>query len=276
LKRSAFATEAVPLLPPDANRNVRSAALSSSDTHMYAALVVKDGGKDALRVASARTGEQAALKKVALSGSLGRPVWAVTPEEPESGPTGLITANGRLYSFGAGGGKAQALEWPGGAGQITSVAMAPDAHRLALVVGGQLYLAVLVTSGDRLQLSGVRRIHTPVRTLTAVDWSSEAWLVIAGTRADRGRVTIMDVSIDGALQSERLLDLGSEPPVTALVAYPASPDTGRQNSESVAYVQGGAGYNALTGPVRITVGDLAQPVANPPAGVAPTEPLFLR
>jgi lipoprotein LpqB-like beta-propeller protein len=275
LKRSPSATEAVPLLQPGANRNVRSAALSSSNTRTYAALVVKDGGKDALRVAAARTGEQAALKKVTLSGPLGRPVWAVTPEETKSGATGLITANGRLYSFNAGGGKARQLEWPGGPGQITAVAVAPDAHRLALVVGGQLYLAVLVTGGDRLQISGLRRIRTPIKTLTAVDWSSEAWLVVAGTRVDRGRVTIMDVSIDGLQQSARLLDLGSEP-VTALTAYPASPVTGRQNSESVAYVQGGAGYNALTEPVRITIGDLAEPVANPPAGVAPTEPLFLR
>jgi hypothetical protein len=275
LKRSEYATEAVPLLQPGANRNVRSAALSTSNSRQYAALVVKDGGRDALRVAAARIGELAALKKVTLSGALGRPVWAVTPEETKSGATGLITADGRLYSFNADGGKARPLEWPGGPGQITAVAVAPDAHRLALVVGGQLYLAVLATGGDRLQISGLRPIRTPIKTLTAVDWSSEAWLVVAGTRVDKGRVAIMDVSIDGMLQSARLPDLGSEP-VTSLTAYPASPVSGRQSSESVAYVQNGAAYNALTDPVRITVGDLAEPVANPPAGVAPTEPLFLR
>jgi hypothetical protein len=212
-----------------------------------------------------------------VSGQIGHPVWAVTPDEPEGSGTGLVIANKKLYSFGAEGGPARRVEWPGTAGAITAVAVAPDARRVALVVDGQLYLSVLVESGDGLQLSTnpPQLVRTPLRTLTAVDWSSEGWLVVGGVRSDTGRVAIMDVSIDGAEQSERLFDLGSVS-VSYLTAYPASPENGRQNSDSVAYVAGGKAYEAFIDPTQITVGDLAFPVANPPAGAVPTEPFFLR
>ena len=276
LSRSAYATEAVPVLRPDANRNVRAAALSGSDTRIYAAVVVDEGGKQSLRVAGVRTGEQAALKKVAVAGSLGHPVWAVTPEEAQGGAIGLITAGGRLYSFGSGGGAAREIDWPGGGPPaISVVAVSPDAHRVALIAGGKLYLTVLVTGGDGLQLAAPQQIRTPVRTLTAVDWSSEGWLVVGGTRADTNRVAIMDMTIDGALVSPRLPDLGTEQ-VSYLTAYPANPVDGRQISDSIAYVAGGGAYDALADATKITTANLAGPVTNPPPGVVPTAPLFLR
>ena len=114
-----------------------------------------------------------------------------------------------------------------------------------------------------------------MKSLTAVDWSSEGWLVIGGTRADTGRVAIMDMTIDGALPSYRLPDLGTEQ-VGYLTAYPASPlENGRQTSGSVAYQAGGAAYDALADATRITAADLAQQAPNPPQGAVPTAPLFL-
>jgi len=276
LSRSVYATEPVPVLLPDANRNVRSAALSGSDTRTYAAVVVDDGGKQSLRVAGVRTGEQAALKKVAISGELGHPVWAVTPVEAQGGAIGLITAGGRLYSFGSGGGAAREIDWPGDRPPaISVVAVSPDAHRIALVAGGKLYVTVLVTGGDGLQLARPQQIRTPMRTLTAVDWSSESWLVVGGTWADTNRVAIMDMTIDGAIVTPRLADLGIEQ-VSYLTAYPANPVDGRQLSDSIAYVAGGGAYDALADATKITVANLADPVTNPPAGVVPTAPLFLR
>jgi hypothetical protein len=274
LKRSAYPGRPVPVLQPGANRNVRFAAFSTSNTETYAAVVTNEGG-GSLRVASARTNDLKPLAKVALSGQLGHPVWAVTPDEPEREGTGLITANGRLYSFGAEGGTARRVEWPGG-GTISAVAVAPDAHRVAAIVNGSLYLAVLVTGGEGLQVSAQPQpVWTPMRTLTAVDWSSEGWLVVGGVRAATGRVAIMDISIDGAQQSERLRDLGSVS-VTHLSAYPQNPVEGRQNADAVAYVARGAAYDALVDPTPITVGELAVPPADRPAGVSPTEPFFLR
>jgi Lipoprotein LpqB beta-propeller domain/Sporulation and spore germination len=276
LSRSVYATEPVPVLLPAANRNVLAAALSGSDTRTYAALVVDDGGKQSLRVAGVRTGEQAALKKVAISGQLGHPVWAVTPVEAQGGAIGLITVGGRLYSFGSGGGAVREIDWPGGGPPaISAVAVSPDAHRIALIVGGKLYLTVLVTGADGLQLDSPQQTRTPMRTLTAVDWSSEGWLVVGGTRADTNRVAIMDMTIDGAMVSPRLADLGTEQ-VSYLTAYPANPVDGRQISDSIAYVAGGGAYDALADATKITVANLADPVTNPPAGVVPTAPLFLR
>jgi hypothetical protein len=275
LGRSAYPAEPVPVLTAEANRNVLMAALSSSANRTYAAVVVDDRGKRALRVAGVRTGQRAALRTVAVPGAFGHPTWAVTPVEPQSGAIGLIPAGGRLYSFGAGGGAARPITWPGGGGPaISVVAVAPDGHRTALIAGGRLYLTVLVAGGDGLQLAAPVPIGTPLRTLTAVDWSSEGWLVVGGTGPDN-RVAIMDITIDGLQVSHRLSNLGTEK-ISYLTAYPASPVSGRHTSDSVAYVAGGGAYDALTQATKITAGDLVNPPANPPAGVVPTEPLFLR
>jgi hypothetical protein len=275
LNRSAFAREPVPVLSPAANRNIKYAALSGTDTHTYAAVVTIDNGKkQSLRVAGAPNDQQAALHKVGITGPLGIPVWAVTPQQPANTAIGLITANGRLYRFGAGGGAAQQVDWPGGtAGPITTVAVAPDGHRVALIVGGKLYLSVLMTGGDGLQLGPPQQIYTPMKSLTAVDWSSEGWLVIGGTSPVNNRVAIMDMTIDGAQVNIRLPDLGLEP-VTYLTAYPADPDSGRQTSDSVAYVTSSGAYDALADATRIATTDLSDPPANPPTGVVPTVPLF--
>ena len=85
LSRSAYPADPVPVLPADANRNILMAALSRSNSRSYAAVVVNDGGKAVLRVASVRPGERATLRTVLVPGALGRPVWAVTPVEPEGG-----------------------------------------------------------------------------------------------------------------------------------------------------------------------------------------------
>jgi hypothetical protein len=275
LTSSAYATEPVPVLSQAANRNIRLAALSETETHAYAAVVVNDGGKkQSLRVAGALVGQQVALRKVNLSGTLGQPVWALTPQEAPSAAIGLITSNGRLYSFDAGGGAAQEIDWPGGGPPaISAIAVAPDAHRVALIVGGKLYRSVLETGGDGLQLGVPQQIQTPMKALTAVDWSSEGWLVIGGTSANNNRVAIMDMTMDGVQVNTRLPDLGTEP-VTYLTAYPANPADGRQTSDSVAYVTNSGAYDALADPTKITTADLAEPVPNPPAGVVPTVPLF--
>jgi hypothetical protein len=275
LKRSAFATEPVPVLQPAANRAIRYAALSGSDTHTYAAVVTNDGRRrQSLRVAGAPNDQQAALRKVRLGGTLGIPVWAVTPQEPPSGAIGLITSSGRLYSFSPAGGAAQQIDWPGGGGAaITTIAVAPDGHRVALIVGGKLYLSVLITGGDGPQLGPPLQIYTPMKSLTAVDWSSEGWLVIGGTSPVNNRVAIMDMTLDGAQFNTRLPDLGTDA-VSYLTAYPANPVGGRQTSDSVSYVTGSGAYDALADATEIKAADLAEPVANPPAGVKPSMPLF--
>jgi hypothetical protein len=275
LSRSPYPAEPVPVLPAEANRNVVMAALSSSDRRAYAAVVVNEGGRQVLRVAAAPTGERAALRTVTVPGALGYPVWAVTPVEPQGGAIGLIPAGGRLYSFSANGGAARPIAWPGpGQAAISVIAVAPDGRRAALVAGGRLYLTVLVPGGDGLQLAPPMEVRTPMNPLTAVDWSSEGWLVVGGT-GPGNRVAITDITLDGARTSSRLEDLGTER-ISYLTAYPVNPVGGQQHSDSVAYAAGNGAYDALTEATKITARDLVNPPANQPTGVAPTAPLFLR
>jgi hypothetical protein len=272
LARSYNSGQPVPIVKPQDNQGVRMAAMSTSGNRSYAALVVNEsGGKQALKVGTAGPGEQATMRRIPLSGTVGRPVWGKSLGGAE-GTIGLITAGGKLYSFAADGTNFRAVEWPGGPGPISAVAAAPDAHRVALLAGGRLYVAALSNS-DGPQLSSARVVHTELRDLTAVDWSSEGLLVVAGVRPDSRRVAIMEVSIDGASQTSRLPDLGSNP-VTYLTAVPANPTRGEETSGAIAYVLDNAAYDEVN-PDQLEVGDLAETVTNPPKDVLPGAPFFL-
>lgn len=273
LARSYNAGLPVPVVAPAANRNVRMAALATSGSRSYAALVVDEpGGRQALRVGATRTGQHATLRRIGLAGSIGRPVWAKSPAGTDAGTVGLVTAGGQLYSFTANGTSPRRVEWPGGPRNITAVAVAPDARRVALLAGGNLYVAALSTTEDGSRLSPPRVVRTILRNLTAVDWGSESMLVVAGLQPERHRVAMMDVSIDGASQTDRLADLGSNP-VTYLSTLPADPAR-YETSGAVAYVLDGAAYDEVN-PDRLDARDLADPPADPPAGVLPGAPFFL-
>jgi len=277
LSESPRAVAAIPLLKPEANRTVQSAAMASSTTHTFAAVVAGAGAGVSLRVASASTGQQADPRVVrGLSGPFGHPVWAVTSAGDAGAAVGLITAKGRLYSFAADGSPAEPVEWQGGdLGAVSAVAVAPDGHRVALVAGGKLYRTVLTVSGDGVRLASPDQILPPtLRSVAAVAWSSEQWLVVAGVGSADNRVTVMDVTSDGALSKTRLQDIGGEP-VTYLSAYPASPIGRLEVSNSVSYVAAGEAWDVLSDPVKITAADLAGPAGSPPAGTTPTAPFFL-
>jgi hypothetical protein len=276
LSRSYRSSDPVPVVQPAANRSVEMAAFGASATRDYAALVVKESkGTQTLRAGSAATGEVATLGRRRLPNPIGRPVWAVSPPVGKADVTvGLIPAGGRLYSFAPDGSSAAVVAWPGGPGNITTVSVAPDARRIALIAGGRLYLAT-ISNDDGIQLSPPVPIQTEMTDLTGVDWSGEGMLVVSGTKAASGRSAIMDVSIDGASQTDRLADLG-EARVTYLVAAPASPTGNEEVGVPVAYTLGGSAAYDESSVNKLEVKDLAQPVANPKAGVpSPTAPAFL-
>jgi hypothetical protein len=279
MSRYPNATDAVPVLRPDANRNIRAAALAGTGQRRFAALVVNVGNRQELRVGAATLGEQADLARISLpAGATGQPVWAITSADPQLPAVGLISIGGRLYSFDSAGSRLAVVAGPVPSG-ITAVAVSPDGRRIALVAApGRVSIASLATSGDGVQVSQSRQILAPpLRQVSAVDWSSEAWLTVAGARADRNRVAIFDMALDGTEVSPRVEDIGTEN-VSYLAAYPVGPTVavGKDSSDNVAYVANGAAFDLPSGPVRITVGDLAGPVVNPPSGVVPTAPFFLR
>jgi len=272
------AGEPVPVLKPAENKGIVAAAMGDSGTHTVAAVVASSAGRSPkLRVATAASGQQAALKDVGrLSGTLGRPVWAVTGAAGGADAIGLITANGRLYSFAANGSAARRVQWQGDdPGPVTALSVAPDGTRVALVAGGKLYRALLGVAGDVVTLSPPEQLLPPtLATVAAVSWSSENWLTIAGVRSEDGRVTIMDVTIDGALQVPRLADIGDKT-VSYLTTYPTGPTSGRENSDVISYMAAGSAWEAASTPLPIKVTDLAGTTTNPPAGMTPTAPFFL-
>ncbi|GLY01177.1 LpqB family beta-propeller domain-containing protein [Actinoplanes sp. NBRC 101535] len=279
LSESPNAFDPVPAVGPDENKNVRLAALSSSTTHTFAALVTGAAQKETLKVGAALPGENATLRAVTglPAEGLQHPVWATIPDATTEGGVGLIIAGGKLYSFRSEGGVAQQVVAAGGAGTISAISVAPDGHRVALVSGGRLYRAVLTPSGQGLALSTPQEIQPPLSGVTAVDFSGEGWLTVAGTREDNDRVAIKHVSIDGALEEPRLPDIGKDT-VNYLTAYPANPvttRTGRPVSDSISYTTADAAWDALSTSVKITAADLAGEAGEQPAGTVPTAPFFL-
>ncbi len=274
---SPRATEGVPVLRPEGNRLVRAANLAAAGSRRFAALVVTAGGQQELRVGATAADERINLAKVRLpAGVTGQPVWAITSDDPHVPAVGLITVGGRLYSFST---DSPAVTEVGGAGELSSistVAVAPDGRRLALVAGGRLWIAALSTSGDGVQMLQPVQVPTAgLRRVSAVDWSSETWLAVAGARSDRNREAIFEMAMDGSEVRSRLDDIGTEN-VSYLAAYPVSPVSGSDSSDTVAYVANGDAFDVLSGPVRIGVAELAVPVPDPPPGVQPTAPFFLR
>jgi hypothetical protein len=273
----ANATEAVPVLRPEANRLIRAAALAGAGSRRFAALVVSAGGKQELRLGATAAEERVNLAKVRLpAGVTGQPVWAITSADPHVPAVGLITVGGRLYSFSTDSTTVTEVGGTGDLRSISTVAVAPDGRRLALVAAGRLWTAALSTSGDGVQmLPPVQVLTAGLRQVSAVDWSSETWLTVAGARSDRNRVAIFEMTVDGSEVRSRLDDIGTEN-VSYLAAYPVSPISGSDSSDTVAYVAQGDAFDVLSGPVRIGVAELAVPVPNPPPNAEPTAPFFLR
>ncbi|OJF16099.1 LpqB family beta-propeller domain-containing protein [Couchioplanes caeruleus] len=279
MSRSPGATDAIPVIRPQANRNVKAAAIAQDPGggRRYAALVTVENKRQVLRVGSAPIGEQTDLHRVTLAGgSTGQPVWAISSDDPQTGAIGLITVGGRLHYFSTDGSPARRVAWTGPDGPVSAVAVAPDGRRIALAVDGELYLAALVTGADGPQLSTPSQVQVPaLETVSAVDWGTESSLIVAGRRADRTRVAIIDTTIDGTQYSELQPDIGTAT-VTYLAAYPVSPVSGKSSPDVIQYMANGAAFDALSGPERIAVSDLANPVTNPAPGAAPISPFFLR
>ncbi|PRX25654.1 LpqB family beta-propeller domain-containing protein [Actinoplanes italicus] len=269
-------SDLVPGLAPEANKDVSRAALGTSDTHVFVALVTGSGKNERLRVGNTPLGSQTKPAEIpGLPAGMGNPVWAVTPAAGAERAFGLIIAGGRLWRFSAKGGPAQEVAWSSPSGAITAITVAPDGRRVALVVGGRLYRAVLNVSGDGMALTALEQIFSPFSTVTAVDFSGEGWLAVAGVLPPDQLISITYLSIDAALKSPVLEDMGKEEKVTYLTTYPANPITRRNNVGTVLYSTGPNAWEALSSPVQILAKELAGQVGEPRPDVVPQAPFYL-
>lgn len=210
----AFPNEPVGVVPvaPAANRNVVSAALSRADDDVLAALVVtRSDRRQRLLVGSGPAPVTAFTGSAAWYRSIGRPTWLRSLDPRHS--YGLVPADGRLYRFdGTAGMSPVSLTVDG---PVTAVAASLEGHRIALIIGGGLYVAPVSVDGGLVTVGPLRRLITKLTDLTAVDWYAENQLVFAGSEE---RPAIYQTGVDGALESR--LNADTNAPVTHLAAYP--------------------------------------------------------
>ena len=135
-----------------------------------------------------------------------------------------------------------------------------------------MYRTGIDTGGDGIALSAPEQVLPPnLTTVAAVAWSSETSLAVAGKRRDN-RFSVLDVTIDGALATTRLGDIGAQP-VTYLTAYPVNPVSPPEKVASESYVAGGQAWDVFSSPTKIEAEALTGP---PPARAtgAPDAPFF--
>ncbi|MFI7606637.1 LpqB family beta-propeller domain-containing protein [Micromonospora sp. NPDC049366] len=251
---------------PENNRDVVSAGMTRTSEQILAALVVSaSDGRQRLNVGTG-VGPVASFTKGPEHRSIGRPVWlrATDPHQPQ----GLVVADGKLYRFDQNAKMSQVvLDLP--PGEVTAVAASLDGQRIALIVGGSLYVAAVNVDGQ-VAVGPPRRVATSLTGLSAVDWAGEDRLVVAGTA---GRPAIYEISVDGALQTPLKDDVGAK--VTHLSAYPTN-RTIKVPVGAFMYEANGVAYRSS--PIGRIAREQVRDVPAPPTGAQSADvsaPFFL-
>lgn len=256
----------VPAVPAKSNRQVERAALASAGGRMAVALVrTMPGGRRVLEVGG---GDRSvpALERVALpSGSIGQPVWV--PGDPT---TGMITVGGRLFVFRSTGVAPRPVD--DSPTEITAFAIAPDARRMAYVRKGRLYIVSLPRAGNAITVGESQQVPTTLSELSAVGWSQQDWLLIAGRQPD-GLVTLVDITVDGAAQAAPRGGSYGTQPVVHLVASPDDPVNGRGGGQAM-YVVNGLAYDLFSQSRQLKQEDILGPVPSAGAGAGAADPTF--
>ncbi|MFG1953612.1 LpqB family beta-propeller domain-containing protein [Micromonospora sp. NPDC048830] len=252
-----------PPIAAAANKGIVSAGFSRSPDGVLAALVTASVDQRRRLVVG---GQAQAPHSVDTYASMGRPVWlrSADPQRPQ----GLVVADGRLYRFDA---NAQLRAVPLTVeGTVSAVAASLDGHRIAVIVGGALYVAAVNLDGGVVSVGPARRLVTSLTDLSAVDWGGENVLYLAGAA---GRPAVYEISVDGARQTPLKKDIGAR--VTHLSAYPLN-TVAPFSGGNLMYEANGVAYR--NNPYDTIERDEVLNVAPPPAGVQagnPTAPFFL-
>ncbi|WP_433271032.1 LpqB family beta-propeller domain-containing protein [Micromonospora vinacea] len=251
-------------LAPEVNRNVVSASLGlAKDRRILAAMVVTGSSKNRYRLAvGAGVDPVSVLSRSGTEYSaISRPVWLRTVDSRPG--RGLVVADGQLYRFDE---TARMYPVPLNlpSAEVTAVAAALDGQRVALIVGGRLYVAAVNLDGGGVSIGPPRELVTSLNNPTAVDWGREDQLVVAGSV---GQPAIYEISVDGALETPLRTDLGAK--VTHLTAYPTNRSV-RVPSGAYMYEANGVAYRSS--PFERIEPRRVRDIAPVPAGVRPSNP----
>jgi hypothetical protein len=245
----------VPLLDQEVNKNVLSAAISGGH-----AAVVRDDG-DAMRLLWVGPDPKGHFVRTGLRAhAMSRPVLA------DGQDVGYVAADGKLYRFALDKVAVTAVAAAGLEGPVTSVALAPDGRRLAVVAGGRPYVVAL--GGD----DEARPLPPPLRDITGISWLGETSLAMTGTKAsgtNRDRPTVIKVSTDGAVLSTVQDDLNVSH-ITQLVSIPENPVNGIGGT--ILIEADGRAAQVFTSSLRYIE---PQEVVGPPVKLPPVAPFFL-
>jgi Lipoprotein LpqB beta-propeller domain len=246
----------VPPVDSAVNKNVRYAAISSE----YAALVRTDG--DQLRLWFGPNQQGGVVAKSLRARAMSRPVLS------NDQGAGYVAADGKLYQFSVDTAKVNEVSVSGLPGGVTSVALAPDGRRLAVVAGGRPYLVAL--SGDGGGSTGAARaVTSPLTNLIGISWVNETSLAMVGS--DRTTPTLVNVSLDGGvLTAQQELSVS---PVTELVSYPENPLT--EGGGQTMIEADNRAYYVYSSSVLDLAPDKLTGTPPPAKGAVPTAPFFM-
>lgn len=187
--------DAIPLsvLSNDANTGVVSAAIIHGA--QQAALVRQDGpGKVRLWLGAQQQDTMRYQQTDLVASSTSRPVGI-------AGSPGrvLIAADGRLFDIPFTTRQKADVTPQDVRAAVADVSVAPDGRRIALVAGGLAYVGVLQIQpdGSSVPVAQLRPVPAGLVDVTAVAWSREEYLVVAGRSA--GQSALVEATIDGAL-----------------------------------------------------------------------------
>lgn len=203
-------TPAPAVLTVPQNSFVTSAAVSADQR--VAALVRDDrfGGHSLYIV---RDGQAPINVPVPTTNDLGRPSFVPGTDlllVPTGGP------DGKLLSVSTVDGSVADASRPIG---VTVAVISPDGRRVAYVADGAVYVAPLVIGSSGVTVGpNPRQLLADRLTATTITWTSESWLVVAGTRGN-DEPALWRVTADGAVAYD-LSDRSFGLRVSDLVCFP--------------------------------------------------------